>query len=159
MLFTILADMAFFFFFFFFFLRITLVLYLWLKPQQQLLWCRIFNPLCQAGDQTCVPGLPRHSWSHCTTAGTLKMPVLRRKGSSCFSEWKWCSSVYWYVYHKGACVTITPNAMAEFKDLYLQQRDPESSEARASGNRGRALQHVGSQNIHFASPKTLDSVS
>ena len=41
-----------------------------LRPELQLWQCRILNPLCQAGDGTCVPELPRCHRSHCTTAGT-----------------------------------------------------------------------------------------
>ena len=33
-----------------------------------------FNSLCWAGDQTCIPALRRHRWSHCTTVGTLCIP-------------------------------------------------------------------------------------
>ena len=41
-----------------------------LPPMLQLWQCWIFNPLCPAGDRTCVPALQRHHGSHCTTAGT-----------------------------------------------------------------------------------------
>ena len=41
-----------------------------LQPKPQLRRCQILNPLCQAGDQTCVPGLPRYFPSCCTTEGT-----------------------------------------------------------------------------------------
>ena len=40
----------------------------WPTPQWQLCW--ILNPLCQAGDWTCVPALQRCHRSHCTTPGT-----------------------------------------------------------------------------------------
>ena len=33
----------------------------------------IFNPLCQAGDQTCIPALPRCRQSHHATAVALKV--------------------------------------------------------------------------------------
>ena len=32
-----------------------------------------FNPLCQTGDQTCIPMLQRRCWSPCTTVGTPKL--------------------------------------------------------------------------------------
>ena len=40
-----------------------------LRTKPPLWQWRIPNPLCQAGDQTCVPVLPRCCWSHCTTLG------------------------------------------------------------------------------------------
>ena len=43
-------------------------LQLWFKPQ--LYQCWILNPLCWAGDWTCVPALPRRYWSLCATSGT-----------------------------------------------------------------------------------------
>ena len=47
--------------------------------------CWISNALCQAGDQTCIPVLPRHSQSHCATVGTPSSQFLkieeRKKGS------------------------------------------------------------------------------
>ena len=41
---------------------------LWLKLQFQ--QCQILNPLCWAGDRTCVPVLPIHHQSSYATAGT-----------------------------------------------------------------------------------------
>ena len=35
-----------------------------LRPKPQLQQCHILNPLCRAGDQTFIPALPRHRWSH-----------------------------------------------------------------------------------------------
>ena len=49
-----------------------------------------FNPLCQAGDQTCVPALQRCHQSHCATMGT---PHLMMFCVCCFQEkhslWLW----------------------------------------------------------------------
>ena len=42
----------------------------WLRPKPRLQQCRILNPLCQAGDQTCVPVLPRRHGSPCATVRT-----------------------------------------------------------------------------------------
>ena len=42
----------------------------------QLRQCWISNPLCQAGDWTCVPVLPRRCWSCCATAGTPRVLFL-----------------------------------------------------------------------------------
>ena len=39
------------------------------QPKPQLQQCQILNPLCRAGDQTCVPALPRCHWSR-NTPGT-----------------------------------------------------------------------------------------
>ena len=43
------------------------------QPKQQLWQRQILNPLCWAGDQTCIPALPRHRQSHCTTGGTPRI--------------------------------------------------------------------------------------
>ena len=37
---------------------------------------QILNPLCPAGDQTCVPVLPRCHQSHCTSTGTPRISFL-----------------------------------------------------------------------------------
>ena len=42
------------------------------RPKQQLWQCQILNPLCQAGDRTCLPALPRRHPPRCATAGTPK---------------------------------------------------------------------------------------
>ena len=39
-------------------------------PNLQLWQRQTLNLLCRAGDQTCVPALPRHHRSHCATTGT-----------------------------------------------------------------------------------------
>ena len=39
------------------------------KPKPQLWQCQILNPMCWAGDRTCVPSLPRCCLSCCVTAG------------------------------------------------------------------------------------------
>ena len=53
------------------------------KPQP---WQRqILNPLCRAGDQTCIPALPRRHRSCCTTAGT---PV---------SSYFYSAVAFWYL--------------------------------------------------------------
>ena len=45
-----------------------------LGPALQVWQCQILNPLCKAGDQTCVPALQRYHQSCCATMGT---PVLQ----------------------------------------------------------------------------------
>ena len=40
-----------------------------LGPKAQLWQCQILNPLCWAGDWTCVPVLQRSHQSHCVTLG------------------------------------------------------------------------------------------
>ena len=40
------------------------------QPMLQAWQHRILNPLCWARDQTCVPALWRHCWSHCSLVGT-----------------------------------------------------------------------------------------
>ena len=53
----------------------------WTKPQ---LWQRqILNPLCQAGDRTCIPVLLRCCWFCCATAGAPH------------SFFKWLSNIHW----------------------------------------------------------------
>ena len=42
----------------------------WLQPKLELHQHQILNPLCQAGDWTWDPVLPRHCRSHWATAGT-----------------------------------------------------------------------------------------
>ena len=49
-----------------------------LQPTPQLRQHRIFNPLCQARDQTRVLALQRCCCSHRATAGTPSFPLLRR---------------------------------------------------------------------------------
>lgn len=44
-----------------------------LQPKPQVQQSLILNPLCWAGDQTCVPALPRCRQSHCATVGTLQI--------------------------------------------------------------------------------------
>ena len=68
---------SFFFFFFFFGCPVVHAVplpgirsKLQLQPKPQLWQCQIFNPMCQAGDQTGIPVLLRHLQSYCTTAGT-----------------------------------------------------------------------------------------
>ena len=45
-------------------------------PKLQLQQYQILNPLCWGGDPTLVSVLPRHCWSHCATAGTLRLSLL-----------------------------------------------------------------------------------
>ena len=47
-----------------------------LWPKLQRWQCLILSPLFQAGNQTCVPGLPRHWGSCCTKAGTPRLWIL-----------------------------------------------------------------------------------
>ena len=47
-----------------------------LQPIPQLRPCWILNPLCQTGDQTCVPVLQRHCRSHWAIVGTLGTAIL-----------------------------------------------------------------------------------
>ena len=44
--------------------------HLWPMPQLQQL--QILSPLCQAGNQTCVPMLQKRRQSRCATAGTVE---------------------------------------------------------------------------------------
>lgn len=46
-----------------------------LLPKLQLRQHWILNPLCQAGDWTCVSAFLRGCWSHCATAGTLTWEI------------------------------------------------------------------------------------
>ena len=52
-----------------------------LQPKPELWPCRILNPLCRAGDWTCVPGLPGHHQSCCTTAGTLDFHIKKNSNN------------------------------------------------------------------------------
>ena len=45
---------------------------------------QVLNPLCQAGDRTCIPELHRHHGFHCTTAGTLRLLILSRAHQGLF---------------------------------------------------------------------------
>ena len=47
-----------------------------LRPKPQLWQHWILNPLCQAGDRTCVPVLPRLHRSHCDTVKTPRKFIL-----------------------------------------------------------------------------------
>ena len=44
-----------------------------LQPKPQLRQCPIRNPVCWARDRICIPALPRHCRSCCTTAGTPRL--------------------------------------------------------------------------------------
>ena len=54
-----------------------------LRPMLQLWQQWIFDPLCWARNQTCVPVLQRHWWSCCATAGTPTFSFLRNLHSGC----------------------------------------------------------------------------
>ena len=47
-----------------------------LQPKLQLRQCPIRNPVCWARDRICIPALPRHCRSCCTTAGTPQLDLL-----------------------------------------------------------------------------------
>ena len=71
------CDLFFFFFFFFFGHSVAYGVpgpgigsELQLLPKSQLQQCQILNPLCQAGDRTYIPALPRYCQSHCIAVGT-----------------------------------------------------------------------------------------
>ena len=49
-------------------------------PNQSYWQCWIFNPLCWAGDRTCIPMLPRHCRFCCGTGGTQHI---------CSLAWGW----------------------------------------------------------------------
>ena len=64
------------------------------SPKPQLQQCQIFNPLCQARDQPCIPVLPRHCWSHCATMGT---PICRIFEGCCSEQYEVITSLWFYV--------------------------------------------------------------
>ena len=89
-------------------------LQLWLKPQ---LWQhQILNPLCLAGDRICIPVLPRHHQSHCTTVGTLSLPSISI--STLFSLYRLPSTTW-----DGFVSNVAPNTMW-FKLTNLRTQPP-----------------------------------
>ena len=49
-----------------------------LQPKLQQLWQHwILHSLCLAGDQTCIPALPRHCWSCCLHSRNSSFPTFK----------------------------------------------------------------------------------
>ena len=56
---------------------------------------QILKLLCQAGDQTCVPELPKHHWSSCAKEGIPHVDFLNSKNPQCFRIQGWLSLQMW----------------------------------------------------------------
>ena len=68
-----------------------------LQPKLQLWQCQIFNQLCWARDQTCVPVFPRCHQSHCATAGTPLFNCWKTKLSGSLQRIKLYTVCHYYL--------------------------------------------------------------
>lgn len=66
-----------------------------LQPELQLWQYQVLNPLCQAGERTCSPVLPRCCWFCCTTIGISSTFKILCRGYIC--RWITLKTFNWLV--------------------------------------------------------------
>ena len=81
-------------------------------PKSQLWQCWILNPLCQAGDLTCVPLLPRCCQSRCVTAGTPPLAHL-------IPSWHLLLGGYKLAYLSQMSLFFLPSSFTSFLSSFL----------------------------------------